>query len=155
MRPYGTSTQLAQRRERALSLLRDGQSVAQVAKRVGITERSIRRWKHLKRQPKHNRRTLGRPCRLSPTQCQRLLRILEQGAYRQGYPEDYWTLDRITHVIWDLFRVRYQPSGVWRLMHRLGWSCQKPQRRPFHRNDEAVGHWKQYLWPRIKKVAAA
>lgn len=155
MRPYGTSTQLAERRQRALGLLRGGQSVAQVAKHIGATERSVRRWKYLKRRPQYKGHAPGRPCRLSPIQCQRLLRTLEQGAYRQGYPEDYWTLDRITHVIWDLFRVRYKPTGVWRLMRRLGWSCQKPQRHPFRRNDEAVVHWKHYVWPQIKKVAAA
>jgi hypothetical protein len=38
-------------------------------------------------------------------------------------------------------------------MQRLGWSCQKPQRRALHRDDEAVAHWKHYIWPHIKKVA--
>lgn len=155
MRPYGTSTQLAQRRQRALGWLRRGQTTTQVAKRMGTSERSVRRWKHPVPRPPRGRRPPGRPCRLSATQCRRLLHTLEQGAYRQGYPEDYWTLDRITHVIWDLFRVRYKPTGVWRLLHRLGWSCQKPQRQPLHRDDEAIAHWKHYIWPQIKKVAAA
>jgi len=70
-----------------------------------------------------------------------------------GYAEDYWTLDRIAHRIWDLFRVRYRPSGVWYLLQRLGWSCQKPQRRTLQRDDEAIAHWKHYVWPHIKKVA--
>ncbi len=76
------------------------------------------------------------------------------GAYRQGYPEDYWTLERITHLIWDLFRVAYNPTGAWRLLQRLGWSCQKPQRRALHRDDEAIAHWKHSIWPQIRKVAA-
>jgi len=84
-----------------------------------------------------------------------LIRALERGAYAYGYAEDYWTLDRIARLIWDLFRVRYRPSSVWYLLQRLGWSCQKPQRRALHRDDEAIAHWKHYIWPHIKKVAGA
>jgi len=82
-----------------------------------------------------------------------LERALGRGAYAYGYAEDYWTLDRIAHLIWDLFRVRYRPSGVWYLLQRLGWSCQKPQRRTLQRDDEAIAHWKRYVGPHIKKVA--
>jgi transposase len=78
---------------------------------------------------------------------------LKRGAFAHGYAEDYWTLERIAHVIWDLFGTRYRPSGVWYLMQRLGWSCQKPQRRSLARDDQAVAHWKRYVWPQIKKVA--
>ncbi len=157
MRPFGTSQQLASRRLRAQKLLRHGQNTAQVATRVGATELSVRRWRQETQHPsrKAHRRRPGRPCRLTPVQLQRLLVALERGAFAYGYAEDYWTLDRITHLIWDLFRVRYRSQGVWYLLQRLGWSCQKPQRRPLHRDDEAVQHWKHYIWPQIKKVAAA
>lgn len=153
MRPYGTSTQLAKRRKRALGWLQGGQTTAQVAKRIGASERGVRRWKHPVRRSRQNQRLPGRPCRLSMSQRRRLLHALEQGAYRQGYPEDYWTLDRITHLIGDLFRIRYKPTGVWRLLQRLGWSCQKPQRQALNRDDEAIAHWKHHIWPQIKKVA--
>jgi transposase len=78
---------------------------------------------------------------------------LKRGAYANGYAEDYWTLDRIGHLIWDMFGIRYRASGVWYLMQRLGWSCQKPQRRSLARNEPAIAHWKRYVWPQIKKVA--
>lgn len=155
MRPFGTAQQLACRRQRARDLLRRGQSPKQVAKRLGTTDRSVRRWrqeaKHSKR--KSRGRVPGRPCRLTASQLRRLIRALERGAYAYGYAEDYWTLDRIAHLIWDLFRIRYRQSSIWYLLHRLGWSCQKPQRRALHRNDETIAHWKHYVWPHIKKVA--
>lgn len=154
MRPFGTSQQLARRRQRARNLLRHGQSLKQVAQQVGATERSIRRWRQKSKPSKAHRRQPGRPCRLNPAQCRRLLRALERGAFHYGYAEDYWTLDRIAHLIWELFRVRYRSHSVWYLMRRLGWSCQKPQRRARHRDDEAIAHWKHYIWPHIKKVAA-
>lgn len=157
MRPFGTIKQLTQRRQRALGYLRHGQSPKEVAQRVGTTERSVRRWQQHAKLPKPKRRlnprAPGRPSRLSAAQLQHLLRALKRGAYDYGYAEDYWTLDRITHLIWDLFRVCYHPSSVWHILHRVDWSCQKPQRRSLARDDEAIAHWKHYIWPHIKKVA--
>lgn len=156
MRPIGTSEQLAERRQRALTLLRQGQGPTQVAQRVGATPQSICRWQRESQQPKLKqkrcRRTPGRPSRLSTAQLRRWVAALERGAYAYGYAEDYWTLDRIARLIWDLFRVRYRASSVWYLMQRIGWSCQKPQRRSLARDDEAIAQWKRGTWPRVKKV---
>ena len=142
MRPFGTSEQLASRRERALRLLQSGQKAAAVAVTVGASERSVRRWRYESEhpQPKRKARAVGRACRLSAVQCRRLLAALQRGAYAFGYAEDYWTLDRIAHLSWQLFQIRYRPSGVWYLLQRLGWSCQKPQRRAIQRDDEAIAH---------------
>lgn len=154
MRPFGTSKQLSQRRQRALALLRRGVRVAQVAKRFGTTPQNVCRWRRESQQPKRPiRRVPGRPNRLSAAQQRRLLSTLKRGAYAYGYAEDYWTLDRIAHLIWDLFQVRYHSSSVWYLLRRLDWSCQKPQRRSLARDEQAVAHWKRYVWPHIKKVA--
>ena len=103
MRPFGTSEQLARRRQRARDLLRRGSSAREVAQRVGATERSVRRWQQESKQPQRKRREcrLGRPCRLTASQLRRLERALGRGAYVYGYAEDYWTLDRIAHLIWD------------------------------------------------------
>jgi transposase len=155
MRPFGTTKQLARRRERALELLRRGLSSKQVAKRIGATARSVRRWhQESKRlQRKRRRRGPGHPCHLTAYQLRRLTRALSRGAQTYGYAEDYWNLKRIVRLIWVLFHVRYRSSGVWYLLQRLEWSCQKPQRRAFQRDEEAIAHWKHYVWPHIKKVA--
>jgi transposase len=84
----------------------------------------------------------------------RLEKALDRGAYAFGYAENYWTLDRIAQVIWQLFEVRYHPSSVWHVMDRMGWSSQRPQRRPLQRDDEAIERWKEEELPRIKKVSA-
>lgn len=155
MRPYGTSQQRAAVRQRAFALLAQGVDSAEVAQRVGVTERSVRRWQQQARQPKRKKakRGPGRPSFVSSKQLRQLEKALDQGAYAHGYAEDYWTVDRIGHVIWELFGVRYESSGVWRLLQRMGWSSQKPQRQPLERDDKAIEHWKRYVWPRIKKVA--
>ena len=155
MRPYGKSEQLAKRRKRALELLESGKRVKEVAKIIGVTERSIRHWQKEVNEPKKKSATRppGHPSRLSAEQLQQLEQELLRGAYAQGYAEDYWTLDRIARLIWDKFQVRYHPVSVWYIMKRIGWSNQRPQRQALQRDDEAIAHWKKYTWPRIKKVA--
>lgn len=81
----------------------------------------------------------------------KLEKALDQGAYAFGYSGDYWTLDRITQIIWQLFKVRYHPSGVWHILDRMGWSNQRPQRLPLHRNDETIAVWKIEVSPEVKK----
>ncbi len=155
MRPFGTTKQLARRRQRALRLLRQGKDPKYVAQKVGTTERSMRRWRQQGQTPKTQSalRRPGRLARLVPGQVKYLIEILKQGALAQGYVEDYWTLGRIVRLIWTLFAVRYKPSGVWHLLQRIGWSCQKPQRRSFGGDKKAIARWRRSTWYRIKKVA--
>ncbi len=154
MRPNGTGEQLSKRRQQALDLLKCGVSVKEIAAKLKVTERSVRRWRQERQSPKKKSiRSPGQTCYLTEKQRQKLEKELLQGAYAHGYSEDYWTLDRVGHMIWELFQVRYTPSGVWRLLDRMGWSCQKVQRIAIQRDDEAVVHWQQRVWPRIKKVA--
>jgi transposase len=154
MRPYGTSPQLQKRRQQAQELLEEGRTVEQVAKQVGVTARSIYRWRQEEKHPKKkSARPPGKPAFISKTQIKRLEKELLRGAYIHGYMEDYWTLERIGHVIWELFQIRYTSSGVWRLMDRMGWSCQRVQRLALQRKDEAIVSWMRHVWSRIKKVA--
>lgn len=150
----GTGAQVEARRQRGLALLAKGLSCDAVAARVGVSPGTVRRWRREQRRPRLSRpRKRGVKPRLSAKQFDRLAQALRQGAYAQGYAEDYWTLDRIVRLIWDLFGVRSHPSGVWRLLRRLGWSSQKPQRRALPRDDRAIAPWQRDVWPHIKKVS--
>ncbi len=145
---------LEERRKQALELLDKGKPAREVAELIGVTVRSVNRWQAQKENPpKKSERPPGRPSRLTSAQVQQLEQELLRGAYAHGYMEDYWTLERIGHVIWELFGVRYVPSGVWHVMDRMGWSSQKPQRLAIQRDEEAIVSWKWRVWPRIKKVA--
>lgn len=155
MRTIGNAQQLAARRERALHLLARGQATSAVADAVGVSQRSVQRWRREAAAPSQSRRPqiMGRPPRLTAKQIARLEQALARGAYAHGYAEDYWTLDRIAQLIWQMFSVRYHASTVWHLLRRIGWSCQKPQRVSTGRDDREVAHWLRHRWWRIKKVA--
>lgn len=145
---------LDERRKLALELLDEGKPAREVAELIGVTIRSVYRWQQQKiSPPKKSERLVGRPRRLTDEQIQQLEQELLRGAYAHGYTEDYWTLERIGHLIWELFGIRYVPSGVWHVMDRMDWSSQKPQRLAIQRDEEAIVFWKRRVWPRIKKVA--
>lgn len=156
MRPFGAAQQLYQRRLRAIRLLQSGYRKAEVARRVKAHKSSIGRWA-AQHQHKGVKALLpqvvpGGPSKLSPAQSKTLTRYLSKSSLAFDYVSDYWTLQRIQHLIKDKFHVKYQSSGVWYLLQRLDWSCQKPQRRAVQRDENEIAHWKRYVWPQIKKT---
>lgn len=155
MRPIGTPLRLQQRRLKAMELLQAGLSQAEVARQLGVTPGAVSQWK--KKALQEGPQALlakpqpHRPCKLTPSQCQQLLAMLREGPCRHGYPTHLWTLPRVTALIEKHFGVRYDPSGVWHLLRRLGWTCQKPQRRSRRRDQSAIDRWRSEDWPRLKK----
>lgn len=155
MRRKGTVEQLAERRARGLALVEQGKEPKEVAEVLGVTVRSVTRWKQEARKPKSRKKPkpIGRHRKLSDKQVRWLEKLLKRGAPAFGYFGDYWTLERISHLIWQEFEVRCHPSTVWHILDRMGWSCQRPQRRALQRNEEAIVQWKNEVLPEIKKDA--
>jgi transposase len=159
MRPIGTAAQLEARRMRALQLLRQKKTLTEVASLVKSSVSSVKRWKDaldkrgeqaLKAKPHP-----GRPSRLTVRQQEQLLKTLLRGATKAGYQTDLWTCPRVAEVIERLFGVTYHVDYVGTLLHKLGWSPQKPEQRARERDDEAIAGWRREDWPRIKKEARA
>jgi transposase len=97
----------------------------------------------------------GRPLKLGKKGRERLERILLRGAKKAGFATDLWTCPRVAEVITRRFAVEYHVDHVCRLLHALGWSPQKPQRRAVERDEEAIEGWVKQQWPRIKKKPRA
>ncbi len=156
MRPKGSAEVLARRRRRALALLDEGLSLNEVARRMDCQASSVMRWRDTRDRVGEKvfevGASLGRPSRLTPAQKNRLLRLLLKGPFTHGYATDLWTCDRIARLIRREFRVRYPRDHMGRLMHQLGWSYQKPERRALERDEEAIDRWKRRTWPRVKKT---
>lgn len=88
---------------------------------------------------------------MTPEQKERLSQMLLKGPKAHGFSTDLWTRKRIAQVIHKRLAVRYHPGHVSRLLHLLGWTPQKPERRAYERDEEAVRTWIERDWPRIKK----
>jgi transposase len=146
---------LEKRRRRAVELSKEGKGIREVARQVraspGAVHRWIQDWKKDGDAALAAKPAPGRPCKLTSTQRERLLKRLLAGAMACGFPNELWTLKRIATLIRREFGVRYHPSHLWRLLQASGWSCQVPERRAIQRDEEAIAHWKRYKWPAIKK----
>jgi len=156
MRPSGSAGYLEQRRLRAMAQLQEGLLPGEIARRVGVDRRSVRRWKasFLKGGPGAIRAKPlpGRLPRLNPGAKKRLETILLRGARGAGFSTDLWTCPRVVQVIQKVFGVRYHVDQIGRILHSLGWSPQKPQRRAIERDETAIQLWVKAEWPRVKKT---
>ncbi len=59
-----------------------------------------------------------------------------RGAVANGLDTELWTTSRVAGLIHKAFRVRFHRSHVARLLHDLGISCQKPERRAMERDEQ-------------------
>ena len=155
MRPTGSPKELEHRRFRAITLLQDGYPPVEVARMIGVDRRSVRRWNAAKKMSGiaslKAKPSSGRPARLDSPQKQALRKTLLQGASKHGFPTDLWTCPRIAQVIRKRFHVRYHVDHLSRLLHALGFSPQKPERRAIERDAKAIRRWVETEWPTIKK----
>ena len=155
MRRKGSPEELERRRYRALQLLKGGYDAGEVARRVGVDRRSVRRWKAAYReggdQALKARVVSGRPPKLSAIQQEELETALLAGPEAAGFATDLWTCPRVRELIRKRFGVRYHVDHMGRLLHTLGWSPQRPQRRAVERDEEKIQGWVKKTWPGIKK----
>jgi transposase len=144
---------------RAISFLQDGLLPVEIARKVGVDRRSVRRWKSaflkdglgaIRAKP-----LSGRPAKLDPTAKKTLEVTLLRGARAAGYATDLWTCPRVAQVIQKIFGVRYHVDHIGRFLHSLGWSPQKPQRRAIERDEAAIQRWVKTTWPKVKKTPRA
>ncbi len=152
----GSADLLEDRRRRALALLDEGNSLNEVGRRIGCNPSSVMRWRDARRQGGAGalqvRFSPGRPLKLAASERKRLVRMLLKGTMRQGYRTNLWTTARIAELVEREFGVRYHPDHIGRLMHSLGWTPQKPERRTLERDEEEITRWKRKAWPLIKKT---
>jgi transposase len=96
----------------------------------------------------------GYPPLLSQSQCAELVQVLKEPPKASGF-DGGWTLARVATVIRRRFGVVYRyPSAVWNLLHRLGFTAQKPTRRAIERDEQAITHWREHTWTQIVEPPA-
>jgi len=144
---------------RAIALLEEGLPAVEVARRVGVDQRSLRRWR-----ANHDdggtkalaaKKASGRPQKLDAGAKKRLEHHLLQGAKACGFATDLWTCPRVVEMIHRKLGVRYHAHHVGRLLHSMGWSPQRPERRAKERDEEAILRWVRHTWPAVKKKPAS
>lgn len=147
--------QLEARRKKAAKLFSKGYLKAHIAAELGVSRAAVGKWHKtfvesgikglLKAEAPGRRKSI------TPTDEKWLREALLKGAIASGFSTDLWTLNRVISIIKTRTGIVYSESGAWRLLRKLGFSCQKPVTRAIQRDEEKIKHWKKYRWREIKK----
>jgi len=159
MRPPGSAAALEKRRRKAVELWQQKMTLADIADAVGASTSSVKRWRDAYLQAGdeglNSTPHPGPRSRLNSKQKVQLAKILLRGAQASGYANELWTCPRVLEVIQQRFGVVYHVDYIGTLLHKLGWSVQKPEQRARERDEAAIQRWRKEDWPRIKKGARA
>src|ERR1700680_3008131 len=133
---------LERRRMRAASLLAQGLSQSEVARRVGAHRQSVSKWAaELQAKGRAGLKQAGRAGRkprLSAEQISQVEHGLKRGPQALGYESSLWTANRVAHLIEQESGVSYHPGHVWKILRQLGWSCQRPAGRGLGREGKGI-----------------
>jgi transposase len=116
------------RRLHAWELHEMGWSQQRIAEALGVTQGAVSQWfkrfrdgggiEALRHQP-----APGRQAALTDEQFAQIPALIARGATAFGFPDDCWTVKRITTILKQVFGVSYHPGHVSRLLqeHCPGW----------------------------------
>ena len=134
-----------------------GRPTAEIAHATGRRPQTVRAWRRAWRKDPATLRARthpGRTPRLSPEQWQAVLVQLARSPQDHGYDAYLWTTTLMARMIKEKFDVDYHHDYVGEMLHKLGWSCQRPTKRSQERDEQAIALWQQETWPTLlKKVA--
>ncbi|MEU7049028.1 winged helix-turn-helix domain-containing protein [Streptomyces eurythermus] len=152
----GLTPEEQQQRERlrleAAGRFARGDRTEAVARDLGVTARSVRRWRRAWEQGGVDALRSSGPAsveRLSPEQWELLERELRRGPRAHGFDDEFhgWSLQRVSLLIARMFEVGYTAQGVWKLLRRHGWTAQVPVEPAGEGGEEPVTVWKNDVWP--------
>jgi transposase len=147
---------LERRRQRAVTLVEQGEPRATVARVLGVHPKTLARWLRQAKQPdglKAKPQPGPQPC-LNDNQLRQLEQLLLEGAKFHGWKNELWTAPRVARLIERFFGVSYHPEHVRKVLkRRLNWTSQKPRRKARERDDKEVERWIGDEFPRIVRQA--
>jgi transposase len=158
MRPHGSAHELERRRKRAVQAVKEGDSVADVARILGVSARAVRGWVAAERERGEvgldAKPHPGPKPRLNKNQARQVLSWLKKSPSEFGFPTELWTAPRVAHLIKERFGVEYHPRYINEWLTKRGITPQKPERQARERNARQIAAWRAKTWPRLKKGRA-
>lgn len=162
MLPKGMSkADLEARRLAAVTMVKDGLSRRDVARRLECAASSVVRWtQEFEAGGREAIRAVSevgkqRPAFLDDSDRTRLTAILLAGPIASGFTTELWTLSRIRIVIEREFGVTYSVGHLHRVVTALGFSSQKPERQAREEDPEALKNFRNRTWKRLKRRPSA
>lgn len=149
---------MEQIRIRAVTRVQQGESPEKVIATLGLSRTCIYNWIDRYRAGGWHalkfRKPTGRPKKLNGTQIGWIYKtIREKDPLQLKFSFALWTCSMVTHLVRKQFGLKISESSVGRLLHQMGFSCQKPLHRAYQQDPEAFEHWKKLIFTEIKRRA--
>ncbi len=142
---------------RAASMFGAGHSRADVADALGVSWRATHDWyKRWNAGGAHALKAGDKPGpapKFDDNEVEAIRQGLLGGALAQGYSNELWTLRRVSRMVKELTAKKTSPSEAWRLLRRMNWSPQKPERKARERDQGKIEQWKKIDWPALCEKA--
>lgn len=143
--------ELEARRRTAARYFKAGKTRYWVSKYFGVSRPAVGEWYSRWKDGTLQAQKPGQKEKLSAPQKKELAKMILKNPAVYGYDTQLWTLSRITACVKKEFSVAYQPRSLSHMLHSLGFSCQKPDRRAKERNEKKIALWKKQEWPVLLK----
>jgi transposase len=144
------------RRLRAWHLFEHGWSERDIAEALGASKGAVSQWVAAARRGGGQAlvsRPHGTHAKLSDEQKRLIPDFLWHGPEAYGFRGDVWTCPRVVEVLAREFGVTYHRDHVSRLLKELGWTPQIPITRAIQRDEAAIAHWRNSVWPELRRRA--
>lgn len=143
------------RRAKAVLDYLGGKTVITLSQELRVVRSTINRWFiWFQAQGTEGLRT-KKPGKASPLltddQYGQLISLIEGGPVAAGFSTGLWTGPMIGELIRLRFGVKYHNHHIPRLLHKLGFSVQRPRRRLAKADHKRQAIWLKKTFPRIKK----
>jgi transposase len=148
-------------RKRAVRAVLRGMKQTAAARTFGVARGTVARWVGQYRQGGEaalDQRPQGRPPapKLTGEQQRAIVGLIEGHCPDQlGLPAFLWTRETVATLIKKRFGLALSVWTVGRYLRRWGLTPQKPARRAYQQDPQAVRHWLQVEYPEIRKQARA
>jgi transposase len=145
----------------AVKLVCEGRSQVEVAGIVGVRRQAVGRWMKAHRgggeealaAGKRGRRQ-GEKTVLSPSQQARIAKAIRaKNPDQLRLPGFLWTRALVCELIERYYGIRVAEKTAGRYLRLWGFSPQKPMRRAFEQNPQAVAQWLDERYPEIERRA--
>lgn len=146
-------------RQKAVKAVSDGKTQVEVAKILGITRQAVGKWiskfrKEGDKSLKAKRRGRPKGGTLHPWQAAQIAKtVTDHHPDQLKLPFYLWTREAVAQLIEQRFGIRISIWTVGRYLSRWGFTPQKPIRRAYEQNPEAVQSWLEKDYPLVQKQA--
>jgi len=145
-------------RKMAVQRVLDGEKPSAVIAGFGLCRTSIYRWLRAHQsngvEALASRPSPGRPCTLTEKQQQKVRTwICGKDPRQWGFDFGLWTRRIVADLIEEKFHKKLGLTAVGRLLAKLEITPQKPLRRAYERDPEAIAKWKAEDYPKLRARA--